>query len=61
MKILLDNLQTKSGTQEHFFSFAFNSTDDGIFGMRGFSHLGRRDFTDNLLANKLVEIEARLT
>jgi len=57
---ILKNVKTKSGKQEHFFSFAFNVTDNKIDGARGFANMSKRDFSKNLLEYKLEEIKKSL-
>lgn len=57
---LLNNVKTKAGEQEHFFSFGFNVTDGKIYGARGFRHLNKQEFSKNLLENKLIEIKNKL-
>jgi len=58
---LLGNVKTKKGTQEKFFSFGFNTTDSKIYGARGFSHLGKKEFSRNLLQNKISELKVKLS
>ena len=58
---LLGNVKTKAGKQERFFSFGLNVTDGKIYGVRGFGHLGKKEFSKNLLANKLGEIRKKLS
>lgn len=57
---LLGNVKTKKGTQEKFFSFGFNATDGKIYGARGFSHLGEKEFSGNLLQNRITELKRKL-
>lgn len=59
MREILDNVQTKSGKPERFFSFAFDATGDDIAGARGFHHLKKQNFASNLLDNKLDEIRKK--
>jgi hypothetical protein len=56
---ILDNVKTKSGKKERFFSFCFNATDDDISGSRGFYHLRKQIFSKNLLENKLDEMRRK--
>ncbi len=60
MVVLLGNVKTKAGKQERFFSFGFNATDGMIYGGRGFKHLDKLEFSDNLLVNKVDEIRSKL-
>lgn len=53
---ILDNVKTKSGKPERFFSFAFDSSAEFISGARGFAHLPKKNYAKNLLENKLEEI-----
>lgn len=59
---ILNNLKTKAGKRERFFSFGFNVTDDAVVGVRGFAHFSKRknEFSKNLLEHKLREIRAKL-
>lgn len=57
---LLNNVKTKAGKRERFFSFGFNASDDKIWGARGFAHLEKQEFSKNLLENKLNEIRKKL-
>jgi hypothetical protein len=57
---LLGSVKTKAGKQERFFSFGFNVTDGKIYGARGFAHLNKKEFSKNLLENKLIEIRSKL-
>lgn len=57
---ILENVKTKAGKPEKFFSFGFNVTNGNIRGARGFSHLKPQDFSKNLLENKLPELRKRL-
>ena len=59
MMKILDNVKTKSGKPEKFFSFCFNADGDDISGHRGFHHLRKQNFTKNLLENKLEEIRKK--
>ena len=56
---ILDNVKTKSGKPEKFFSFGFNADGKKITGERGFSHLPKKNFAKNLLENKLDEIRKK--
>jgi len=60
MSQLLSNIKTQGGKQERFFSFGFNATDAEICGERGFSHFDKKNFSENLLGNKMGEIQAKL-
>ncbi len=53
---ILDNVKTKGGNPERFFSFGFDASGEIISGARGFSHLPKKNFAQNLLENKLDEI-----
>lgn len=57
---VLNNVKTKAGKQERFFSFGFNASDSKIYGVRGFSHLKKQDFAKNLIENKLPELRKKL-
>jgi hypothetical protein len=57
---LLGNVKTKSGKQDRFFSFGFNALNDVIYGARGLKHLNKKDYSVNLLDNKLDEIRRKL-
>ena len=57
---VLNNVKTKSGKQERFFSFGFNVADGKIHGARGFTHLKNQEFSRNLLENKLPELHKKL-
>jgi len=56
---LLNNIRTKDGKQERFFSFGFNAVGRKIYGVRGFNHFSNREFSRNLLENKLNEIRRK--
>lgn len=58
---LLSNVKTKSGKQERFFSFGLNVIDKKIYGVRGFGHLKKKDFSKNLLENKIIEIKKQFS
>jgi len=60
MAKILNNVKTKTGKQEKFFSFGFNAFDDKIHGARGFSHLKNQEFSKNLLENKILELRKKL-
>jgi hypothetical protein len=56
---ILDNVKTKAGKPERFFSFGFDANNDRITGQRGFSHLPKKDYSANLLENKIAEIKKK--
>jgi len=58
MKKLLDNVKTKEGKQERFFSLGFNEQGE-ICGARGFSHLQKKDYSKYLLENMFEVIRKK--
>ncbi len=56
---LLQNVKTKSGKRDSFFSFGFNMFDSKICGVRGFVNSDKKEFSRNLLEYKLGEIKER--
>jgi len=56
---LLQNVKTKSGKRDHFFSFGFNMFDSKIYGARGFVSSDKKEFSKNLLEHKFSEIEKK--
>ena len=56
---ILDNVKTKGGKPERFFSFGFDADGKAIAGQRGFSHLPKKNFAKNLLENKLEDIRKK--
>ena len=54
---ILDNVKTKGGKQDRFFSFGFDASGEVISGARGISHMPKRNFAKDLLENKLSEIK----
>jgi len=57
---LLSNVKTKKGKRDRFFGFGFNMTDGKIAGDRALKHFGKKEFSRNLLKNKLNELRKKL-
>ena len=57
---LLNNVKTKAGKPDRFFSFGFNVSDDIVLGHRGFKHLPKKNFSTNLLSTKIDSIRKKL-
>jgi hypothetical protein len=61
MQAILDEIKTKrKGTPETFFGFGFNINSNKIFGTRGFVSATPREFTNNLLENKLTQLKKHI-
>ena len=60
MASVIDNIKTKSGKPERFFSICFNAENEIVSGQRGFHHLPTPDFSINNLHKKLPEIKKML-
>ena len=60
MKQILDQVKTKSGKPDLFFSFGFNQDKDSkIYGQRGFSSQKDKDYSANLLENRITELRTK--
>ena len=60
MSYILDHIMTIGGKKENRFSFGFNPHNNIVEGARGFKYFKDRNFSKNLLENKLSEIRKGL-
>ena len=60
MKDILENVKTKKGTPEKFFSLGFNDKGGEIGGGRGFALFKKKDYSENLFEKMVGEVREGL-